>query len=79
MAEERLAKVEGVLEQVGQRLNGVETRLNHVETRLDNMETRLDELRREMHTNFRWTLGIMLGVLVPMWVSIILTILFHIP
>jgi len=79
LPEERLAKVEGILEQVGDRLNGVETRLNHVGTRLDHLETRFDELRREMHTNFRWTLGIMLGVLIPMWVSIILTILFQIP
>lgn len=65
MAEERLAKVEGILEEV-------RIRLNHA-------ESKIGELRREMRSNFRWTLRIMLGVLIPMWVSIILTILFHVP
>ena len=47
--EERLARVEGVLEQMS-------IRLNHVES--------------DLRSNFRWTLGI----LIPMWVTIILTI-----
>lgn len=67
-----MARVEGALEQLSKRLDGMEMRLNHV-------ETEIGELRREMRSNFRWTLRIMLGVLIPMWVSIILTILFHVP
>jgi hypothetical protein len=47
--EERIAKIEGILEQIS-------LRLNHVET------------------NQRWTLGI----LVTMWVTIILAILFKV-
>ena len=85
-----MAKVEGILEQVGERLNALDTRLNHLETRMDGLETRMDglgtrmesgfsDMRREMHSQFRWTMGIMLGVLIPMWVTIILTILFQIP
>jgi len=80
---ERLAKVEGILEQVGERLNGVETRLNHVESEISQLPQEMNvnsrELRTAMRSQFRWTLGITLGVLIPMWVSIILTILFHIP
>ena len=83
MAEQRLAKVEGILEQVGERLNGVETRLNHVESEISQLRQEMDannrELRQRTDSHFRWTLGIMLGILIPMWVSIILTILFHIP
>ena len=81
--EERMAKVEGILEEV-------RTRLNHLESRMDGLETTMAtefsqlrqeinannrELRQEMRTRFRWTLGIMLGVLIPMWVTIILAIL----
>jgi chromosome segregation ATPase len=35
--EERIAKVEGILEEVRARLNHVEDRLNIIETRLDNI------------------------------------------
>ena len=35
--EERIAKVEGILEEVRVRLNHVEDRLNIIETRLDNI------------------------------------------
>lgn len=56
--EERLARVEGILEEVRARLNHLEVELNG--------------LRQEIYTNFRWTLGI----LIPMWVTIILAIVF---
>ena len=70
--EERLAKLEDTVEQIDKRLASVEGRLNHIETRLENMEK---ELRGEIIRSFRWTIGIMLSVLIPMWVTIILTIL----
>ena len=83
-----MAKVEGILEQVGERLGALETRLNHLEARMDSLDTRMatefSQVRqemnannREMRTHFRWILGIMLGVLIPMWVTIILAILFN--
>jgi hypothetical protein len=59
--EERVARVEGVVSQI-------ERRLNHV-------ETELTELRKSVDRSFRWTVGIMLTVLIPMWVTIILAIL----
>ena len=66
--EERLAKLEGMVEQMDKRLASIENRLNHI-------ETRLEALREEMVKNFRWTIGIMLSVLIPMWVTIILAII----
>lgn len=55
--EERMAKVEGILEQVDKRIGSIENRLNHLETRLE--------------AQFRW----MLGILITMWATIIVTIL----
>lgn len=56
--EERMARIEGIMEQMNKRLNHIETEIS--------------ELRGEISSNFRWTLGL----LIPMWVSIIATILF---
>ena len=59
--EGRIGRVEGILEEVRTRLNSLEARLNSLESR--------------MQTQFYWLLGVMLGVLIPMWVTIILAIL----
>ena len=56
--EERLARLEGAVEQTDKRLTSVEGRLNHI-------ETRLEELREEMVKNFRWTVGTMPSILMP--------------
>lgn len=53
MNNERIAKVEGIVSQMNERLNHLRE------------ETR--ELRGDIKKNFRWTLGI----LIPMWVTII--------
>jgi len=58
--EERVARIEGILSQMDKRLN--------------HLETEVAKLGDKMDRNFRWTLGIMLGVLIPMWVTIILAI-----
>lgn len=57
--EERMTKVEGILEEV-------RTRLNHLEERLGRLEERLDR-------QFLW----LMGVILTMWVTLILTILFR--
>lgn len=56
--EERMAKLEGLVEQMNQRLN--------------HLEAEIAQLRREIQTDFRWLLGIMIGT----WVTIMLTLLF---
>ena len=77
--EERLARLEGMVEQMDKRLTSIESRLNHLESRLESLESELSrarvELSEKVDRNFRWTVGIMLGTLIPMWVTIILAIL----
>lgn len=63
---ERLAKVEGIVSQISERLNHVETRLNHLGEKIDE---KIDELRKESATNFRWIVGIILFT----WVSSLAT------
>jgi predicted nuclease with TOPRIM domain len=74
--EERLAKVEGILEEVRARLNHLEAELaglrDWMRDEIGGLRQELSGLRREMYTNFRWTLAIMIS----MWVTIILAIVF---
>ncbi|MBE0517336.1 MAG: hypothetical protein IBX41_08135 [Methanophagales archaeon] len=61
--EERIARVEGTLEQM-------DTRLNHV-------ETEISELRSDLKTNFRWLVGLTVAtwaLIITMWVTIIMAI-----
>lgn len=64
-----MAKVEGILEEVRSRLNHLET---HLEGEISSLRGEISSLRREIYTSFRWTLGI----LIPMWVTIILATVF---
>lgn len=72
--EERVAKVEGILEEIRSRLNHMETEVSQFR---QDMNREIGSLRQAIQTNFRWTLGIMLGILIPMWVTIIFAILSH--
>lgn len=67
--EERQARIEGILEQMDKRLSSLEERQGRLGERL---ETGLNSLRAEMHSNFRWLLGIM----VTAWVTLMAAILF---
>ncbi|MFQ6066317.1 MAG: hypothetical protein ACE5K3_03445 [bacterium] len=71
--EGRVAKLEGISEQISQRLNHLET---IVESMRKDLNSKMDSLRTELlariDTNFKWILGIM----IPMWVTIILAVIF---
>lgn len=67
--EGRIARIEGILEQMN-------TRLNHLEADISELRTEIKTLAEKIDRNFRWTLAILLGVLIPMWVTIILAIIF---
>lgn len=54
------------------RLGRVEGILEEVRTRLNNLEIRVGNLDTRMQTQFFWLLGVML----TMWVTIILAVLF---
>ena len=61
--EERIARVEGTLEQMDKRLNHVETEIS--------------ELRSDLKTNFRWMVGLIVAtwaLIISMWVTIIMAI-----
>ena len=68
--EARVAHVEGIIEEILAPLTSIENLLGRLEDRIDALEAR-------MQMNFQWTIGIVLGVLIPMWVTIILAILLR--
>jgi predicted nucleic acid-binding Zn-ribbon protein len=74
--EERVARIEGILEQMDKRMNHMETEVRglrvYVEAEIRELRRELDELRRDLNTRFFW----LLGVQISMWVTIILAILF---
>ena len=55
------------------RIGRVEGILEEVRTRLNNLENRMTALEARMQTQFYWLLGVML----TMWVTIILTIILR--
>ena len=77
---ERIAKVEGILEQMSERLNHMESRITALEDRLDSavrelrgeISSGLEELRAQMGTHFRWTIAL----IITMWVTVIAAVLF---
>jgi tetrahydromethanopterin S-methyltransferase subunit B len=72
--EERVASIEGIVEQMNGRLNHIETDLGTLreETKSEIRELRRD-LTQKIESSFRWTMGLML----TMWVTIILAIVFR--
>jgi chaperonin cofactor prefoldin len=63
--EERVARIEGVLEQA-------DKRLNHLESEIRELRGEIRELRGDLNNRFFW----LLGVQISMWVTIVLAILF---
>ena len=57
---ERLAKLEGIIEQISQRLTSIENRLTSIENRMNNLENR-----------FMWIIGLIL----TSWLSLATLIL----
>ena len=69
--EERVAKIEGILEQMDKRIaefrEDFNTRLNHIESDITDLRSEIRDLRGR----FWWLIGIQIS----MWVTIILAIL----
>lgn len=78
--EERQTKIEGVLEQIDKRVGRLESDITRLEDKVEvgfakldaKLDTKIDSVRNEVHVNFRWLVGIM----ITMWVTMILTIIF---
>jgi restriction endonuclease S subunit len=84
--EERVARIEGILEQMDKRLNHIESDIIGLRAEIrelrSEMYSRFDSLRDEMNSRFddlnsrfdsflKWIIGLILG----MWTSIMLTLI----
>jgi hypothetical protein len=67
--EERIARIEGILDQMDKRLNHIESEVRDLRSEL---RSEIRDLKRDLNYRFYWLLGVQLS----MWVTIILTILF---
>jgi len=73
--EERMAKIEVILEQIDKRLNHLESNMISFNERLDNFNKRLDErfdrINERIDSLFKWLIGLILG----MWTTIMVTLI----
>jgi predicted nuclease with TOPRIM domain len=74
--EERVARIEGILEQMDKRLNHLESEIRnlrvYVESEFKSLRGEISGLRRDLNNRFLW----ILGVRITMWVTIILAMIF---
>ena len=77
--EERVARIEGILERVDKRLNHLESEVRELRSEVSSLRGEISEvrgeireLRRDLNNRFFW----LLGVQISMWVTIVLAILF---
>lgn len=68
--EEGVARIEATLEQMDKRLNHLETEVVELRGEISDMRMKLSD---KIDRNFRW----MIGILITMWITIVLAILFH--
>ena len=75
--EERVARIEGILEQMDKKLNHLENEIRdlraYVESEIKGLRGEIGDLRRDLNNRFLW----MLGVQITMWVTIILAVIFR--
>lgn len=67
--EERQARIEGILEQIDKRVTSLE---NMFRTEMSQVRSEISKVHNEIASFFKWAVGIM----ITMWITIILTILF---
>ncbi|MCY3680040.1 MAG: hypothetical protein OXH16_01490 [Gemmatimonadetes bacterium] len=68
--ESRVAALEAIVEQINHRLNSIDNRLNNMDNRFTNIENRIN-------SNFKWTVGLLITVLltnIGTAITIILTL-----
>ena len=79
--EQRVSRVEGVVEQINERLGSIDRRLDNMERRIDGLDQKIDglaqrmddqksELTHRMDSHLHWVLGGMFA----MWVTLAATI-----
>jgi hypothetical protein len=72
--EGRVARIEGILEQMDKRLNHLESEIRnlrvYVESEIKSLRGEIGDLRRDLNNRFLWILGVQITI----WVTIILAI-----
>ena len=61
----------------GERLAGLEAIAESQARELGGVKSDLRRLRMVVHRNFLWTMGVMVGTLIPMWASLIAVIIIR--
>lgn len=59
----RITRLEGIVEQLSQRMTSLETRMTSLETRMD---AGFRDIHRRMDSGFRWIIGIQFTTLVAL-------------
>lgn len=59
----RLSRLEGIVEQLSQRMAGIETRMASIETRMD---AGFRDVHRRIDAGFRWMIGIQITTLIAL-------------
>jgi tetrahydromethanopterin S-methyltransferase subunit G len=67
--EVRMAHLEGVVQQIGERLSSIDRRLDSIDGRFGQVDSRFAQI----DSRFNWLIGIVIGT----WITTILTVLFH--
>ncbi|QSQ10535.1 hypothetical protein H0A61_02943 [Koleobacter methoxysyntrophicus] len=78
--EERVSKIEGILEQMDKRLGSIETLYNKLDSKIDSIYNRLDskidsiyeKLDSRIAVSNRWMIGLMLGSWITLMTAIFL-------
>ncbi|MFQ6041822.1 MAG: hypothetical protein ACE5PV_13270, partial [Candidatus Poribacteria bacterium] len=65
---ERLSRLEAIAEQHDQRFISMETEMRRLVDKVDRVVDKVDNM-------YKWVIGLILGLTLPMWGSIIITIL----
>ncbi|MYC14402.1 MAG: hypothetical protein F4Y39_11805 [Gemmatimonadetes bacterium] len=73
-----LSRIEGIVDQIVQRLTSLEGRMNSLNNRLDNMDMRLDNMEGRMASHLKWIIGLLLTILIAIFGTSI-TILMNLP
>ncbi|HEX4013463.1 MAG TPA: hypothetical protein VHX17_06150 [Candidatus Cybelea sp.] len=72
----RMAHLEGVVQQIGERLNSIDRRLDSIDGRFAQVDARFAQIDlrfAQVDARFNWVIGVVIGT----WITTILTILFH--
>ena len=69
--EERLARIEGILEQMDKRINDLIHRIDRLENRMDRLEDRMIRLEDRLYSLFKWTVGL----IIIMWITVMCTLI----